>query len=1586
MKNTFKSLSGNVLTTVVALLFAIVSWTEATARPITRQQAMQQAKVFMQQRGDNHTLSNVIRPTGHTGNRISPNENIAPYYVFNRGEQEGFVIVAGDDALNEDILGYCDSGSFDYDKMPPNMLEWLNDYAKDVEAFWERANGADGASEIHRVPTHPAIAPMVTSRWSQDNPYNQECPEYFTLGKSVTGCVATAYAQIMYYHRSKMVTETQAAMPAYETSSAHETYGHLHVEGIPAGSPIDWDNMIDIYGNNATGIQQKAVAQLMHYCGVAVEMDYTNSSSGAYSYKVADALKNYFGFGNSVQHVSNYSDDDWDQVIYNELSQQRPVYISGNDGEGGHAFVCDGYDGKRHFHINWGWGGSADGFYLLTCLKPGDEQGIGGSGSGYTKYRECIIGIEPENYQERTIPIADATARHFCTEAWDLNHDGKLTYGEAAQVTDLGTVLTGKKITSFNELRYFTALQTIGDDAFNGCQQLTSVQLPRGLKHIGARAFKDCNRLEDLTLPTTLVTIGEEAFSGCTMLTPSALPPTLNTIKAEAFRNCKSLTSITLPAVLSYLGNGAFNGCVILNELTVSSMFPQDMTMGEDVFAGIPLANAVLHIQQGTRPYFENDAQWSQFGTLKEHYNRVGGQFAPLTPNTKVYLYNVGSGQFLSKGEAYGRQAVVNENDPMLFQLRHSASMPEGVYTIYSDETGENRHYTFRTNTDPKVGNGIKATFVDGNLSNQAHWLVSDVGNNTYTFSVPEGYEGYDAARRWGVQSDHESQFTQPTWGVYSDIAYEGNEKNCQWRFIAYDADRITLYETAATLENLVNLAKSRHYQCEDEEAVLYNMESTVDDLRHAQKSLRERMRLIDFADTQVWKICTSNFDLNGDGELSYAEASKIDEIGNYFTKQNITSFDELQYFTSVKDIDGGCFNDCSKLTSITLPESIERIYYWAFRNCLRLTSINLPEYVVVIGEEAFSGCTQLKSVSIANPDPQSINIQNDAFKNVSFKNAVLTVPAGSKELYAAAPVWRNFVNINEMRARTQPKTSPILPGSRGYLMNVATHKFITAGEAYGTQAVVGRKGLLLEWCQTGNTPDNWYFLLNVAENKAIFRTNEDGKVGQGVKACFVDGTDVNKALWMVDSVAENVYTLQTLNKDKDFVEGEYLGTDYEHTTDYTYGLTDGIYWDIVYNGHERQCQWAFVTQEDLQAAKDADKNVEKLNDLLLLAKKKGGIDTAEEQAVYDNVTSSDEDILAAIDSLRHKLHYIDIDDADVKTICIEKWDADDDGELSIEEAAAVEDIGEAFRNQTKVKELSVLRHFTGIQSIPANAFRNASSLATVYLPEQVKNIGEMAFTGCPLRFLVMLNSNDMVTLSSLHGIRKQAVVFVPETLVSTYQASSDWAKNTVTAYTGQPTVTAMPASRAYGRTNPQLSYGVTGAPIDGEPELVCEKMKEPTTPAGDYAIIVMPGTITTEGVELVDGIFTITPAELTVTAKSYIRKQGEENPVFEFTCKGFRNKETPEVFLTQPVITCEATKDSPAGEYPIVISGATAHNYNITFVDGVLTIEEASGIASVTTDGQPATVLYDLQGRRVTDASRRGFYIDHQRRRVVSR
>ena len=1547
------------------LLAFVLSVPTAVAETITLEQARQRAAEFMAQQNDRRQLTAVVNRTKLMSRKRAAQKTADEYYVFNKGTREGYVIVSGDDRTVP-VLGYCDQGEFDYEQLPPAMQDWIEDYARQIRAI--RA----GAPVLKLPANHPRVETFMDCKWSQGSPYNNLCP-LDAGSRSVTGCVATAMAQILYYNREKSVTETTADIPGYTTATKN-----INVAGIAAGAPIDWANMKDTY-NSATELQKRAVAQLMLYCGVAVEMDYTNGSSGAQIYRVADACKKYFGYGNSVKYIESFrSEDEMDQIVYSELAAGRPVYLGGYTGDWsvGHAFLTCGYENQRYW-INWGWGGQSDGYYYLTNLTPGDGQGIGGSSDGYNSGKTCIIGFEPENFGEKAMSFSDAAVKKICVDRWDANGDGTLTYGEAAAVTDLGDAFKGNTaIKKFPELHYFSALTSIADGAFEGCALLASIRLPKNIKRIGENAFKDCQKLPQINMPTGVSEIGSGAFDGCKLLEAFELPVGLSVIEPRTFRNCAAITAVSLPINVETIKSEAFAGCTKLKNFYINTYRTGNLKWDEDVFSGIDLSKSALHVMQGTKAFYEAVSPWKEFGTLIQTRDVSGGKFTTLETGNTYFLYNVGTGRYLTKGEAYKTQAVVG-TEPMRFKFVHPTSKPEGVYYITSPDTGNEGKYLFRTETNDYVGNGVKATFVDGRtLNNSAYWkLTATETDLIYTIQNPDATAEEAGKDYLGVQTDHESNSASPTYGVYWDVTLSANS---MWQFVLYDERQTQTFTEAEILAKLLSTAKKKGVMMADEQAVYDNLESTVEELKAAQSSLRKKLKFIEFYHQEVREQCITYFDSDTDGELSYKEASDITDFGwlfSFMNNTNLVHVDELQYFTNVQYIYGNFMQGCVNLESVVLPKSLEKIYYWAFKGCKKLKAIKIPDYVNMIGENAFEGCTSLQSVSLGAPDPSLIELGNDIFSGVNLKNITLYVPFGSKELYEKAPVWKGFGKIVEVRGHAQPKYSAIKTDVQGYVMNLRTRKYITMGEAYGTQSVVALKGMLYQFKHPSTMGDSIYYL--ASDNNILFRTSTDTRVGDGVKACFGDGTLSKNAYWRLISVGDNVYRLQVPETDASYVAGDYLGVNEGHASSAA-SPTYGLYWDVKNGGID----WVFVRTEDLAEANAIDAAAELLATTLARAKE-AGIDTAAEQAVYDNVESTADELNAAVASLRSKLGYITFAEEKVKSVCVNNWDADGDGELSFEEAAAVTDIGEVFRSNSNFKQFEELRYFTSLKEIKENAFRGDMALQVIYLPASVESIGEYAFTQCSdLRYVAILNDKDVVKANGVIGFSSSVTLFVPQKVQEAYLNDASWQYNTILEYTGKPVVTAE-ATRLYGRMAATVSVKVSGAPVMGTPEWKCDEIAESTTPVGTYPIVMSRGTVATTDVEFLDGVFTVTPAALTVTAKSYTRQVGEPNPEFELTYRGFRNREKEDDALTvKPTVTCEATADSPAGEYAIIVSGGMAPNYEITYVEGKLTVEVPSGISEVKGNGQSEPV-YDLQGRRV-DKARKGVYVSGRRKVVV--
>lgn len=320
------------------------------------------------------------------------------YYVFNVNGNNGFVIVSAEDAT-QPVLAYSSKGQFVLPSDNNNVAWWLGCRGKEIEAA--RAKGLKATTDIktqwsncinntfpdNKTNRIASVSPLLGSTWNQAPYYNAWCP-----GGSVTGCVATAMAQIMRFWQYPSHGHGYSAYWDESQYGFQRNYGHLYADYDT--SHYNWASMpLNLSSNN------DEVAELMYDCGVSVCMDYSPSGSGAWvingDYPVSsqNSYVKYFGYNpKTIQGVykNNYTNPAWVSLIENELNNGRPVQYVGNDSvnNAGHTWVCDGYDASNNFHMNWGWGGADNGYYSPTALSV--------AGYNFNWWDEAVIGIEPE--------------------------------------------------------------------------------------------------------------------------------------------------------------------------------------------------------------------------------------------------------------------------------------------------------------------------------------------------------------------------------------------------------------------------------------------------------------------------------------------------------------------------------------------------------------------------------------------------------------------------------------------------------------------------------------------------------------------------------------------------------------------------------------------------------------------------------------------------------------------------------------------------------------------------------------------------------------------------------------------------------------------------------------------------------------------------------------------------------------------------------------------------------------------------------------------------------------------------------------
>lgn len=361
------------------VLFALCASLMAWANPVDVGTASGIAQKFIQQKTEEAYKAQGLHRTPtdaevemklvYESAEVTGNTS-SEYYVFAPSASEGFVIVAGDDKV-EPIVGYSLTNNFSAEQIPPALESLLSSYAQYVAAVRE--------GEIEAVPRKASVTPVfpfITTAWNQFYPYNYYCPE-INGERAVTGCVATATAQIMNYY------EWPEAGHGSCTATLNDGYNTPVTTTL--GQEYDWTNMRDVYGASYSEVEAQAVGLLMRDVGYACNLSYGSDATSGYTTGALAALLNHFDYspGIHIVHKDYYSDAAWQEMLYEELSAGRPIYYAGQSGNGGHAFVCCGMDQYGGYYINWGWGGYSDGYFYLHEL------------GGYSYDQNAIIGIEP---------------------------------------------------------------------------------------------------------------------------------------------------------------------------------------------------------------------------------------------------------------------------------------------------------------------------------------------------------------------------------------------------------------------------------------------------------------------------------------------------------------------------------------------------------------------------------------------------------------------------------------------------------------------------------------------------------------------------------------------------------------------------------------------------------------------------------------------------------------------------------------------------------------------------------------------------------------------------------------------------------------------------------------------------------------------------------------------------------------------------------------------------------------------------------------------------------------------------------------
>lgn len=383
---------------LMGMMSMVLAGTAVQAAPVSPDKAFGIARDFV----DSATSRQLMRRTKTKSSQIKlvythadKTSGIDAFYVFNRGESDGYVLVSGDDRAPL-VLGYSDKGSFNGKDIPQSMRGMIESWSNQIA--WLTTHPSYKATS----PAEPSetVEPLLGEiQWDQGYPYNRKCPsvqQYDQFGDengrgpAAVGCVATALGQIMYYHKWP---EYGAGSVSY-TSDGEE---RIHIEENFEGTKYNWDAMLPKLTSKSPSDAIDAVSTLLYHLGASFESVY-GASTGATDISVAPALLKHFGYDQGIDYLPRdyYTQKEWDAMLLNELHNRRPVAYGGVTRRfEGHFFVLDGVNADGYYHVNWGWSGMENGWYMLSLLEPG-AQGIGGASDGgaFHYAQNMIIGIQ----------------------------------------------------------------------------------------------------------------------------------------------------------------------------------------------------------------------------------------------------------------------------------------------------------------------------------------------------------------------------------------------------------------------------------------------------------------------------------------------------------------------------------------------------------------------------------------------------------------------------------------------------------------------------------------------------------------------------------------------------------------------------------------------------------------------------------------------------------------------------------------------------------------------------------------------------------------------------------------------------------------------------------------------------------------------------------------------------------------------------------------------------------------------------------------------------------------------------------------
>ena len=502
------------------------------------------------------------------------------FYAFNRKEG-GFVLVSGNDNYPHAIIGYSETGSFEYDNLP-ECRRWVIDALADGISMYR------SSKHVATVTNRPeVIEPLLgQTSWHQNWPFNLLTPT-ISGEHCPTGCVPTAAAQVMYYHQ----------WPQQGRGSVSYEWNGQTLSADFSQSVYQWGLMTPTYDATSSQESCDAVALLLRDVGYACHTDYAIGGSGAGGAGLA--LLDYFDYDESMGdlHRDECDGEMWMNSIVNELVNARPVIYSGGSSAGAHALVIDGYDGQGYYHFNFGWGGKSDGYYNTstivfnsapsitygikkneggspTVMAYSSENVLYGETTDCVEVKYCLRAIRYRSIQSKVALAMENTSTHEITYLFEQNSSSNwqsfvypvrtVSIPDGSYILYPVWKLAGDE--SYKKVIFHEDRQTYVDlTVENGNYTFSNNHIYAGLQDgaveiDGIYYFLDSEKLE---AEVTFCNDNYNSYSGNVVIpghvTYEGQDYVVTSIGKGAFRDCEDLGTVSIPNTVRFIGSSFYS-------------------------------------------------------------------------------------------------------------------------------------------------------------------------------------------------------------------------------------------------------------------------------------------------------------------------------------------------------------------------------------------------------------------------------------------------------------------------------------------------------------------------------------------------------------------------------------------------------------------------------------------------------------------------------------------------------------------------------------------------------------------------------------------------------------------------------------------------------------------------------------------------------------------------------------------------------------------------------------------------------------------------------------------------------------------